>query len=142
MIDLTAEKTDLSTPQAQALFKGMQRVSLITNIVMGVVAVLITAISIWASTVYRRDMGWAEITFYVLIASILAYFVFVVVWEILSRRKFWAIAHNFIAEGFYGCRSLLDCGDSAEFEIYLAGDCLVVMRVGCGEYVKFDLSPL
>ncbi|MDE6557555.1 MAG: hypothetical protein K2K39_00450 [Clostridia bacterium] len=143
MTDFTAEKTDLSTPQAQALFKGMQRVSLITNIVMGVVAVMITGIAIWASTTMRGvRAGWEEIVFYVLIAAILAYLLFVVVWEVLNRRKYLALTHSFIAEGFAEQSNVLADSGEIAFELYLAGDCLFVMREGCEDVVRLDLTPV
>ena len=143
MTDLNYQKTDLSTPQAQTLFKGMQRVSLITNIVMGVVAVMITGIAIWASTTMRGvRAGWAEIMFYVLIFVILGYLLFVVVWEVLNRRKYLAITHAFIAEGFSEQSGILSGGGEIAFELYLAGDCLFVMREGCGDVVRLDLTPV
>lgn len=143
MTDLNYQKTDLSSPQAQSLFKAIQRISICTNIVMGIVAVMITGISIWASTtLHPYNMGWAEIMFYLLIVLILAYLLFVVVWEVLNRRKYLAITHAFITEGFSEQSNILNGGGEVEFELYLAGDCLFIMREGCGDVVRLDLTPV
>lgn len=134
--------TDLSSPELQSTFKKLQRTTIVTNAMMAVVTVAAAAIAVWAGTLRQwKDKSWAEILFFVLIGVLAVYFIFVCVWEIKLRRASSSVLRTFIAEGFAGRRALL-CGGEARFELSLAGDSLVVMREGCGEFVQFDLSPV
>lgn len=132
---------DLSAPEMQATFKKLQRVSLVTNVVMCVVTVACVAIAVWLSAVTRGYTDWAVILFYILLALIPAYLIFILVWELKVRKGYRATMHAYVAEGFEGSK-LLQGGRNAEIELSLAGDNLVVMRSGSGEYVQFDLSPV
>lgn len=132
---------DLSAPEMQATFKKLQRVSLVTNILMCVVAVACVTIAIWLSVIMRGYVDWAVILFYILLALIPAYLVFILVWEFKVRRGYRETMRRYVAEGFKKCK-LLQGGRTSEVELSLAGDKLVVMRSGRGEYVQFDLSPV
>ena len=132
---------DLSAPEMQATFKKLQRVSLVTNILMCVVAVACVAIAIWLSAIMRGYVDWAVIMFYILLALIPAYLVFILVWEFKVRRGYREKMRLYVADGFKGSK-LLQGGRTAEVELSIAGDKLVVMRAGHGEYVQFDLAPV
>lgn len=132
---------DLSAPEMQATFKKLQRVSLATNIVMCVVAAACAGIAIWLSTVTRGYVDWAVIMFYVLLALIPAYLIFILVWEFKVRKGYRETMRRYVAEGFEGI-NILQGGRTAVIELSLAGDKLVVMREGRGEYAQFDLSPV
>lgn len=132
---------DLSAPEMQSTFKKLQRVSLVTNIVMCAVTVACVAIAVWLSTVTRGYVDWAVILFYILLAAIPAYLIFILVWELKVRRSYRETMRTYVAEGFAGSK-LLHGGRTVEIELSLAGDKLVVMREGSGEYVQFDLAPV
>ncbi|MDE6075539.1 MAG: hypothetical protein K2G26_03795 [Clostridia bacterium] len=132
---------DLSAPEMQSTFKKLQRVSLITNVVMCVVTVACAAIAVWLSTITRGYIDWAIILFYVLLALIPAYLIFILVWEFKVRKGYRETMHRYVAEGFDGSR-LLQGGSIANLELSIAGDNLVLMREGHGEYVQFNLSPV
>lgn len=132
---------DLSSPEMQSTFKKLQRVSLITNVVMSVVAVACTAIAIWLATVSRYYTDWTIIMFYVLLALIPAYMIFIFVWEFKVRKGYRETMHRYVAEGFDGGK-LLQGGRTANLELSIAGDNLVLMRAEHGEYVQFNLSSV
>lgn len=141
--------TDLSSPEIQAVFKKLQRTTIITNVIMCVVTVAAAGVAIWASTLGPRDStDWAEILFFVLIGLIFVYFCFVIVWEVRLRIKCKRYLCSFIAEGYATEPSLTAAGDAA-YELMLVGDKLTVMRTACqnsaangadGKYIQFDLS--
>ena len=132
---------DLSAPEMQSTFKKLQRVSLITNIVMFVVAVACAAIAIWLVTVSRYYTDWTIIMFYVLLAFIPAYMVFIFVWEFKVRKGYRETMHRYVAEGFDGGK-LLQGGSIANLELSIAGDNLVLMREEHGKYVQFNLASV
>lgn len=132
---------DLSAPEMQSTFKKLQRVSLITNIVMCIVAVACVAIAIWLATVSRYYTDWTIIMFYILLALIAAYLIFILVWEFKVRKGYRETMHRYVAEGFDGSK-LLQGGSVANLELSIAGDNLVLMREGHGEYVQFNLSSV
>lgn len=132
--------TDLSSHEMQSTFKKLQRITLATNIMMCIVTVLAAAIAIWGTATAKGKASWSEIMFYILIAFIAAYFVAVMVWEVILRRKYSAAMHSFIAEGFAADENFFKSG-AVEFETSLAGDKLVVMQGG-GDYVQFDFAPI
>ncbi len=141
--------TDLSSREMQSTFKKLQRTTIVTNVMMCIVTILAAAIAIWGTATAKGKASWSEIMFYILIAVIAAYFVAVMAWEFVLRRKYSAAMHSFIAEGFYsdggflrgGAEPKNGDGEKIGFETTLAGDKLVVMREG-GEYVQFDLAPV
>ncbi|MDE7076319.1 MAG: hypothetical protein K2O62_03240 [Clostridia bacterium] len=132
---------DLSAPEMQSTFKKLQRVSLITNIVMCVIAVACAAIAIWLATLSRYYTDWTVIMFYVLLTLIAAYMVFILVWEFKVRKGYRATMHRYVAEGFDGGK-LLQGGRTANLELSIAGDNLVLMRAEHGKYVQFDLASV
>ena len=132
---------DLSAPEMQSTFKKLQRVSLITNVVMCVVTVACVGIAIWLSAIMRGYTDWAVILFYILLALIPAYLIFILVWELKVRKGYRETMHRYVAEGI-GSSTLLQGGRIANIELSIAGDNLVLMREGHGEYVQFNLSPV
>lgn len=132
---------DLSAPEMQSTFKKLQRVSLITNVVMCVVAVACTAIAIWLATVSRYYTDWTIIMFYVLLTLIPAYLVFILVWEFKVRKGYRETMHRYVAEGFDDGK-LLQGGRIANLELSIAGDNLVLMREEHDDYVQFNLSSV
>ncbi|MDE7162507.1 MAG: hypothetical protein K2O44_00305 [Clostridia bacterium] len=133
---------DLSAPEMQSTFKKLQRVSLITNIVMCVVTVACAVIAIWLSTITRRGYtDWTVILFYVLLAIIPAYLIFILVWELKVRKGYRETMHRYVAEGFEGSK-LLQGERTANLILSVAGDNLVLMRAERGGYVQFDLAPV
>ena len=132
---------DLSAPEMQSTFKKLQRVSFITNVVMCVVTVACVAIAIWISVIMRGYTDWAVILFYILLALIPAYLIFILVWEFKVRKGYRETMHRYVAQGFDG-KTFLQGGRIANLELSIAGDNLVLMREGNGEYAKFDLSPV
>lgn len=135
--------TDLSAPEVQSDLKKLQRTTIVTNAMMGVVTIVAASIAIWAGTLKQwTDKSWAEIFFFILLGMLAAYFVFVIVWEIKLRQKISAALHGVVADGFKERQSLFKSGSEAHFDISLAGDKLIVMREGCPEYAQLDLSPI
>lgn len=132
---------DLSSQEMQATFKKLQRTTIITNVLMCLVSAGAVAIAIWGTATTKGKASWSEILFYILIAVIAAYFVAVLAWEFVLRRKHAKNMHAFIAENFFAKESMLQGGGDISFDIALAGDRLVVMRDN-GEYIEFDLAPV
>lgn len=134
---------DLSSPKMQSRFRLMQRTSIVSGVLMCIITATCIALAIWATTLGpRADMSWSEIIFFILIAIICAYFVFMLVWEIVVRRRYRTDMRVYIAENMESVRPLLDLNSDARFEIFLAGDKLNVMREGKAEVLQLDLTPV
>ncbi len=133
---------DLSSREAQSAFKKLQRTTFATNIMMCVVTVAATAIAIWGTATAKGRASWSEILFYILIALLAVYFIGILTWEIILRRKYAELMHKYIAEGFYARKNILNVKGHVAFDLSLAGDKISVMRENGGEYVQFDLAPV
>ncbi|MDE7087692.1 MAG: hypothetical protein K2O67_05830, partial [Clostridia bacterium] len=134
---------DLSSPEVQSACKKLQRTTLLTNVLMCLTCAVALAITIWAATTAKQVRAdWAQITFFVLLGLIAAYFVFIMILEFKMRKTFSGYICNYVAATFNSGKEILHCGTEGNFEVFLAGDKLTVMREGCAVAVQFDLSPI
>lgn len=132
---------DVSSREAQTVFKNLQRITVVTNALMAAVTLLALAMTVYVSTLNPWDSkSWAEIAFFILVGLIVAYFAFVAVWEVLNRRKQAVVLHAFVANAFYRSPEIMTGGGA--FEISIAGDKLAVLREGNGNTVYVDISPV
>lgn len=136
--------TDLSTPQMQATFKRIQRTSAANNAIMAFIAVLSAGLAIWVAVERARLFltDWSVAVFIVLLCFICIYFTFMVVWGTLIRRPYKKIMHTYVAESYAAAPAILQKSGTADFEIMLIADKIIVMRMGLSDTVQLDLSPI
>ena len=135
--------TDLNNHDFQSNCKKLQRTTIVTNVLMCLVTALCIAMAIYVSTLGPRDStGWAEISFYILIGVIVAYFAFVFAWEFRLRRANRSFLYAYLLERLKADPSVLNGGESVSFELSVAGDALTLMNAGTGAYLRYDLSPI
>ncbi|MGN0805957.1 MAG: hypothetical protein ACI4MC_02875 [Candidatus Coproplasma sp.] len=136
--------TDLSSPQIQATFKNNRVATILTNVIMAVLAFLCAGLAVWVAVEKTRLKltDWSVWVFVALLSLIALLFVFVIVWELFLKRPYRRIVHRYIADNFNQHTAILKAAGNAEFELCIAGDKLALLRQGCEDFIQFDLTDI
>jgi len=137
-------KVDLNSREAQSAFKRVRITSAVITALMTILAAACFALAIWvaAEKAKLHLIDWSEIVFIILLIIIAVYLVAVSVIRFCVNAPYKRVMHRYVAQCFAENASVWVGPPQAEFELFLAGDKLNLVRIGGADVAQFDLEAI